>query len=120
MTNTTTPPEPPEDVGQALPFPGAVDHDGQVSFTIYAPGKRSVHLVGDFNDWQYDADRLEQVDDGLWSVTEELPRGAFEYQFLLDGELLVFDPYARYVEEGHAQERGPQLPQVGGAGHGRR
>ncbi len=99
MTNMTAPQDAPKGDEPGLPFPGAVDHDGQVSFTIYAPGKKSVHLVGDFNDWKQEADPLEQVDDGLWSVTKELPRGAFEYQFLLDGELLVCDPYARYVED---------------------
>ena len=82
-----------------LPPPGAVDRDGVVGFTLYAPGKASVHLIGDFNDWKHDADRMNQVADGLWTVQKDLPRGTFAYQFLIDGELAVCDPYARYVEE---------------------
>jgi len=82
-----------------LPPPGAIGRDGVVSFTLYAPRKRSVHLIGDFNDWKHDADPLDQVADGLWTIEKELPRGAFAYQFLIDGELVVCDPYARYVEE---------------------
>lgn len=81
------------------PFPGAVDTDGAVSFTLYAPGKRSVHLIGDFNDWKRDADPMAQVRDGLWTVEKQLPRGAFAYQFLIDGERVICDPYARYVEQ---------------------
>jgi 1,4-alpha-glucan branching enzyme len=93
---------------EKLPSPGAVERDGHVTFTLYAPGKRSVHLIGDFNDWDRRADPMAQVDDGLWSTEKELPRGAFGYQFLVDGanadspeggELVICDPYARYVEQ---------------------
>jgi len=82
-----------------LPSPGAIDRDGVVSFTLYAPNKQSVHLIGDFNDWKRDADPMHQVADELWTVEKQLSRGAFAYQFLIDGELVVCDPYARYVEE---------------------
>jgi 1,4-alpha-glucan branching enzyme len=82
-----------------LPFPGAVDHGGHVTFTLYAPGKKSVHLIGDFNDWQHDADPMHEVDGGLWSTEKDLIRGSFAYQFLIDDELIICDPYARYVEE---------------------
>jgi 1,4-alpha-glucan branching enzyme len=82
-----------------LPAPGAVDRDGVVGFTLYAPGKASVHLIGDFNDWKHDADPMNQVADGLWTVQKELPRGAFAYQFLVDEDLVICDPYARFVEE---------------------
>ncbi len=84
--------------GRPLPFPGAVDHDGRVTFTLYAPGKQSVHVVGDFNNWRPDTDPLQEVDQGLWSIEKELPRGAFSYQFLINGQQVICDPYARYVE----------------------
>jgi len=87
------------DQQRQLPSPGTVDTDGVVSFTLYAPGKQSVHLIGDFNDWNFQADAMRQIDEGLWSVEKELPRGAFAYQFLIDGETIICDPYARYVEE---------------------
>ena len=84
---------------QEFPFPGAIDCGDHVTFALYAPGKKSVHLIGDFNDWQADANPMEQVNGGLWSTKLELPRGAFAYQYLIDGELVVCDPYARFVEE---------------------
>lgn len=82
-----------------LPFPGAIDVNGVVGFTLYAPNKQSVHLIGDFNDWQHDADPMKQIDDGLWTIDKNLPRGTFAYQFLIDGQLVICDPYARFVEE---------------------
>ena len=81
------------------PFPGAVDNEGHVTFTLFAPGKQSVHLIGDFNDWDHQADPLHQLDDGLWTTARDLPRGSFAYQFLIDGQLVICDPYARYIEQ---------------------
>ena len=86
-------------VSRTKPFPGAVDHEGVVSFALYAPGKKSVHLIGDFNDWQMHADPMREGNDGLWSIEKELPRGSFAYQFLIDGKTIICDPYARYVDE---------------------
>ncbi len=83
----------------ALPFPGAVDNDGRVTFTLYAPNKRSVHLIGDFNDWDGHADPMREVDGGLWTTERDLPRGAFGYQFLIDESLIICDPYARHIEK---------------------
>ena len=82
-----------------LPFPGTVDRGGLVSFTLYAAHKKSVHLIGDFNDWQRSADPMHEIDEGLWTVERRLPRGSFAYQFLIDEDLIICDPYARYVEE---------------------
>lgn len=86
-------------VERRLPFPGAVDHEGKVTFTLFAPGKYSVNLIGDFNDWNLHADPMVEISPGLWSLERELPRGTFAYQFLIDGQLVICDPYARYVQD---------------------
>ncbi len=39
---------------------GSVDRNGKVAFNLYAPGKKSVHLTGDFNDWKPDADPMRE------------------------------------------------------------
>jgi 1,4-alpha-glucan branching enzyme len=92
--------------GRELPFPGAVDHGGHVTFTLYLPRKQSVHVIGDFNDWRPDADPLREIAEGLWSFERELPRGTFSYQFLVDQHQIICDPYARYVERDPGE--GPQ------------
>lgn len=94
MSNTTA----------TLPFPGAVVREhGHVTFTIYAPGMQSVHLVGDFNDWNGDEDALESHD-GLWTLAKDLPDGSYRYRFFVNGDLEVTDPYATEVvrEDGKA------------------
>ena len=89
---------------KAHPFPGAVDRDGQVSFTLYAPGKQRVELIGEFNDWQRGADVLESIDEGLWSLTKALEPGSYGYQFVLDGDLILCDPYATALEDSPGDE----------------
>lgn len=69
-------------------------------FTLYAPGKKSVALIGDFNSWStpgkpmvYDAERK------TWSVQlDELnPAQEYAYQFLVDGDLRIADPYTEKI-----------------------
>ncbi len=82
----------------SLPWPGAQDSgQGRTSFTLYAPNKGRVSLIGDFNDWNRDADPLETIADGLWSVEKELDAGTVRYQFAVD-DLTICDPYARAIE----------------------
>ena len=49
--------------------PGAIDHgEGLVSFAIYAPYKKSVHVVGSFNDWNQQQDALTEREPAYCNV----------------------------------------------------
>lgn len=71
-------------------------------FTLYAPGKESVCVIGDFNGWKPGADPLEPNGQGGWVLEKRLPRGTYAYQFLVDGRVAVSDPLARAVVRGPA------------------
>src|SRR5436309_9220884 len=65
---------------------GAHDRgDGTVTFALWAPWKSSVHLIGDFNNWDPTADPLAVDQDGLWWIEKQLGPGTHAYQFVLDG-----------------------------------
>lgn len=84
----------PEGVGY-----GATDHeDGTVTFALYAPGKKFVSLVGNFNAWDPDADRMHVAPDGTWWITRDLEPGVYLYQYDIDGMQRLADPYARQVD----------------------
>lgn len=102
MTSITSRP-----LGDVLP--GATEQgNGEVAFAVWAPGKESVHLIGDFNGWNRAADRMHRTDSDLWVCTKALKPGRYRYQFLIDGQLVICDPYARAVEH-----PGPgQVPQA--------
>jgi 1,4-alpha-glucan branching enzyme len=55
-----------------------------------------VALVGDWNRWDPEAQKLRDPDgDGVWELEVRLKRGQEQrYQFLIDGERWVADPEA--------------------------
>ena len=59
----------------------------------------SVHLVGDFNDWQTDSTEMRLLKRGAFSVTLELEPGVeYQYRYLINGERWYNDWQAdRYV-----------------------
>lgn len=80
--------------------PGAAHHgQGRVTFALYAPGKQSVHLVGEFNGWDRTADPMTATAEGMWWIEKQFEPGAHTYQFFVDGEILICDPYARLLAE---------------------
>lgn len=86
------------------PFPagdvlGAHDRgDGTVTFSLLAPGKAFVSIVGDFNNWDATAGlmKYDPAKDIFW-LNVALADGSHEYIFSLNGEKLVGDPFATDV-----------------------
>jgi anti-sigma factor RsiW len=71
-----------------------------VRFAIRAPEARRVELAGTFNGWGARGIALERADDGTWVASLELPRGRYEYAFVIDGERWLPDPSAALVADG--------------------
>lgn len=73
-----------------------------VQFVFEAPGATSVAVSGDFNEWDRDVHRLEDLDgDGVWTGRVPLTPGIHEYMFVVDGDRWVTDPEAdRYADDG--------------------
>lgn len=74
---------------------------GQVSFALTAPLKNSVYLLGDFNGYKASpAYAMSQTPDGKtwWITVSDLDFSKkFTYQFLVDGQLYIADPYAELI-----------------------
>lgn len=63
---------------------------GRVVFRYEDPDAEAVFLMGDFNDWDPEADPMERVGQ-VWELALPLEKGRYEYAFLVDGEWVV-DP----------------------------
>lgn len=78
-----------------------VNHDSNTSVTLVltAPNKDNVFVIGDFNDWSLDTDYLMKKDgDKFWLEITGLEAGTeYIYQYLIDGELVIADPYSEKV-----------------------
>jgi hypothetical protein len=64
-----------------------------VEFKLIASEAKSVAVAGIFNGWDPKKTPLEEVG-GAWHAKVELPRGRYEYRFVIDGQW-VTDPNAR-------------------------
>ena len=82
----------------SIALPGAMDHgNGWVTFSIYAPGKRSVHLQAGFNGWEWRQHPLTERAPGYWVTARQLEPGVHAYRFVLDEVTVVCDPYAQSI-----------------------
>lgn len=76
-------------------------NNNTVTLVFYAPGKDFVHLIGSFNNWQVDNNYLLKKDtskDRFWiELTNLTPQTDYSYQYLINGELRVADPYSTVV-----------------------
>ncbi|MDX9701537.1 MAG: AAA family ATPase [Candidatus Auribacterota bacterium] len=57
-----------------------------IQFRCFAPNAQNVQLVGDFNNWSPNQIYLENKNgDGDWNKTLLLPKGRYQYRFIVDG-----------------------------------
>ena len=83
--------------------PAVKDGEKGWSFNVWAPEVKSVHVVGDFNDWDAEATPLTEVETGgMWEgFVPGLEEGAL-YKYVIEtraGDLLYkADPYAFWAE----------------------
>ena len=85
--------------------------DDSLAFVLFAPGKNSVHLVGDFNKWKIsdeyqfhqDGDRF-WIKTGGWDVTRE-----YVLQYVIDKQLYIADPYSYKVIERNNNNQIPAM-----------
>lgn len=73
----------------------------EISFVLTAPDKSSAFLLGNFNDFQATQDyAMKRTPDGntWWITLKNLDfQIDYTYQFLIDGQLKIADPYAKLV-----------------------
>ena len=74
--------------------------NGHIRFALTAPGKDYVYLIGDFNNWTASADFfMNESPDGVWWLDVEGldPATEYAYQYFVDGELRIADPYSEII-----------------------
>ncbi|MAO64564.1 MAG: alpha-amlyase [Balneola sp.] len=80
--------------------------DGSVSLSLFAPGKETAFVIGDFSNWQADHDYLMKMDslnaDSVWFWINldagEFPQGQYSgFQYLVDEQIRISDPYSELI-----------------------
>jgi 1,4-alpha-glucan branching enzyme len=70
----------------------------RVVFTYFAPDAKEVILMGDFNNWNPTIHIMKMDDKGTWKKILFLPKGRYEYKFLVDGRWMN-DPKNNWMVE---------------------
>lgn len=76
-------------------------NDESVIITFLAPYKQSIHIVGEFNNWQI-SDQYQmqkQADNEIFSITISNldAQREYAYQFLIDRQIAIADPYSEKI-----------------------
>ncbi len=74
----------------------------KATLVLYAPGKTFVNLIGDFNSWQRDDTnyllKKDSSKDRFWiELTGLNAQTNYRYQYLVDGQLRIADPYSTTI-----------------------
>jgi len=80
--------------------PGITFQEGNLRLSLYAPGKENIFVLGSFNNYRPSTDyQMTPSPSGHWWI--EIggldPSGPHTFQYLVDGEVRIADPYSRIV-----------------------
>ena len=86
----------------AYKFLGSFLSGNTAVFRVWAPNAKTVSVVGDFNEWNIDTDRMENIGDGIWEKKIKGLKQYDIYKYAVTGPdgtvILKSDPYARHYE----------------------
>lgn len=71
---------------------GPVPVSSGILFRLLYPGAKTVSITGTFNSWNYTA--LSEISPGHWSIIIPLPKGRYQYLFVIDQKKWIPDPAA--------------------------
>jgi len=94
-TTTTTSTTIPSGAGDGVTF---INSGKSAIFNLYAPGKTSVSVIGEFNNWQPTA--MTKTSDGTrwWVQIDNLDASKlYSYQYYVDNSIKIADPYTELV-----------------------
>ncbi|MFA5326471.1 MAG: alpha-amylase family glycosyl hydrolase [Prolixibacteraceae bacterium] len=75
--------------------------DKTVGLVLFAPHKKYVYVIGDFNNWEVnDAYMMKKDGDHYWLTVGNLTPGKeYVFQYFIDGELKIADPYSEKTSD---------------------
>ncbi|NBC06992.1 MAG: T9SS type A sorting domain-containing protein [Bacteroidetes bacterium] len=80
--------------------PGITFSEGTLRLNLYAPGKAHVFVLGSFNSYRPEVEyQMRPTEDGHWwiEIPGLDPQGPHTFQYLVDGETRIADPYSTVV-----------------------
>jgi 1,4-alpha-glucan branching enzyme len=100
--DTPTPQIPPTETVEAVYCDGITRiSDDSLAFVLLAPGKQSVYLIGDFNNWKVSESYKMKKDGDRFrlKIGNLNPNSEYVCQYLIDSQLRIADPYANKISD---------------------
>jgi len=73
----------------------------KIRFSLFAPGKQFVYVIGDFNNWTpsctYQLHRTPDANHFWLDISGFVPGKEYAFQYLVDGTIKIADPYSQVV-----------------------
>ena len=76
---------------------------GRVSFSLYAPGKDFVYVIGDHSNWEIKDEYLMKLDEArvdsahFWITIDGLDDGTYRFQYVVDGDIRIPDLFSEQI-----------------------
>ena len=87
-------------MGKNKAYPRLIHEGGLRSFVNY-----SILIAGSFNNWDPMIHHLSEDPEGLWKIVIPLPRGRYQYMFVIDRTVWIPDPGSEMtIEDGFGQK----------------
>jgi len=91
-------PQTVETAAKLSDYYGVSQMNEAVVFVTLYPRATSVHIAGDFNNWQPEQTPMQKVgESGVWQTEMNLPAGRYRYRLVVDGQWQQ-DPYNELTE----------------------
>ncbi|MCB9250935.1 MAG: T9SS type A sorting domain-containing protein [Flavobacteriales bacterium] len=95
------------DLSDVKPLPAGTEDgvtylsDNKIRFSLFAPQKKHVYLIGSFNNWvpscTYQLHKTPDQNRYWLEISGFIPGVEYAFQYLVDGELRIADPYSQVV-----------------------
>ncbi|MGA1840539.1 MAG: glycogen-binding domain-containing protein [bacterium] len=84
---------------------GPVRESSGIRFRLLYPEVQSVSIAGTFNNWNHTIHLLSEDPAGYWSILLSLPKGRYQYMFIIDHQTWIPDPEAEMmIDDGFGQK----------------
>ena len=89
----------------STPLTGPTIGASGIRFCLLDKKAKTVSLAGTFNHWDITTHFLTKGPDGYWSIELPLPKGRYQYVFVIDQRIWLHDPKSETViDDGFGQK----------------
>ena len=68
-----------------------------IRFRLFYPEAETISIAGSFNNWNPAVHFLSENPSDYWTILLSLPKGRYQYMFVIDQQIWIHDPGAEMI-----------------------